>query len=391
MKNFLFFIVVMCFYTSNAKAQSPAAKVPKIAVFSPLYLDSTFGTKGYKYGKIIPSFAIQGVEYYYGAKAAMDSLYNDEVKCHYYIFDSKSTTKPISNLIKNNELDSMDMLIGSVSGMDVKYLADYALQKNIPFVSATFPNVANVTANPNFVILNSTLKSITEKLYNFLSAKLKDQKIVVFTKDGKQEERVLNYIKEMEANDLGSKMNITYANLGTTVNETTILPYVDSTVLTTYVIGSTDVSFAKSLAKTIAKYKLQEQSNMVGLPTWHDADDLNAKEFNGMFFYYITPTLKSSSIIATELGNSFKAKYGSNPSDNMYRGYESIYKFTKLYIKNGKAEFMKYINDTEFSTISNYDIKPVTISTLNATPDYYENKKLTVVKLIDGVKTYLTF
>ncbi len=391
MKTFLKLAVTFIFFTIKLQAQQITQKVPNIAVFSPMYLDSTFGAKGYKHGKIIPAYAIPGVEYYYGAKAAMDSLYVDEVKCHYYIFDSKSTVKPIAKLIANGELDKMDMLIGSVSGMDVKYLADYALQKNIPFISATFPNDANVTANPNFVILNSTLKANTEKMYNFLTAKLSDQKIVIFTKDGKQEERILNYIKEMEANNINKKTNVFLANLGSTIDEKSILPYIDSTVLSTYVIASTDVSFAKSVAKTLVKYKLQEQSNMVGLPTWDEAEDLKAKEFKGMFFYYVTPSTKSASSVATELGNHFKSKYGSNPGENVYRGYESIFKFTKLYIKNGKDEFMKFIGDSEFSTITNYEIKPVILNTLNTTPDYYENKKLYMVKLYDGVKAVLNF
>jgi hypothetical protein len=70
-------------------------KVPKIAVFAPLYIDSAFNSKGYRYGKLIPGFSIPGVEYYYGAQKAIDSLKKEGVMINYYMFDSKSSMNDI--------------------------------------------------------------------------------------------------------------------------------------------------------------------------------------------------------------------------------------------------------------------------------------------------------
>jgi hypothetical protein len=334
----------------NLKAQN--TKVANIAVFAPLYLDSTFGAKGYKHGKTIPNFAVAGVEYYYGAKKAMDSLNAEGVKCNYYVFDSKSILKPISTLIANGELANMDLLIGSLSGVDVKTLAEYAKKMNVPFVSATYPNDATVTNNPNFLVLNPTLSTVCNKLAFFVHEKIKEQRIVFFTKPGKQEERIMQYYKQNDS-ILGGT-NIEYIDLGANVAESTIEMFLDSTVLATYIVGSTDVEFAKTIAKTLVKNRLQEQSNLIGLPTWNDADVFDHKMYKDLFFYYVAPLPTATNAYATRIGNQFKNKYGVNPGDNVFRGFESIYKYTKLLTKYTAAELVTQLSTNDYNAILQY-------------------------------------
>jgi ABC-type branched-subunit amino acid transport system substrate-binding protein len=363
--------------------QSTPKKVHNIALFSTLYLDSAFGETGYKYGKLVPSFAVSGVEYYYGAKEAIDSLRKEGVALNYYVFDSKATTRKIADLIKDGDLEKMDMLIGAVSGGEVKLLADFALQKKIPFISASFPNDAGVTNNPNFLIVNSTLKTNCKAIHEFLQNKLKDQRIVFLTKNGKQEERIAGYFKEFEKNSTGVSLGISYIDLGDNVSEDSIAATLDSTLLTTYIVGSTDVAFAKTIAKVIVSNKQQEQINLVGLPTWDDAADFNKKEYNGIHFYYVTPMAKPSAAFATKMGNKFKAKYGSTGGDNLYRGFETVYKYTKLLLKHDK-NLVSNLADKAFTTIFAMDVQPVMLNANNMALDYFENKKVSLMRRFNG-------
>ncbi len=370
-------------------AQITELKVPNIAVFVPLYLDSTFNEDDeYKYGTVVPSFAIQGVEYYFGVNAALDSLTNLGLNVNYYIFDSKSSIKNIATLIANDELSNMDMLIGSVLGNDVKLLADYALQKNIPFISATYPNDAGINNNPNFLLLNSTLKTNCKALHQLIQNKFKEQRIIVFSKSGKQEERISNYFKEFEKNSTVGSLGITYANLGDSTNDVSIEKYLDDSLLSTYIIASTDVIFAKKIANVIVKNKQQEQVNLMGLPTWEDASDFNKKEFGGLHFYYVTPMATPTLSLAVKLSNKFNEKYGTTPGDNMYRGYESIFKFTQLLLKH-KANILNNFSDKSFSSIVGYDIQPVMLNASNMSLDYFENKKVCLMKKFNGVTTQI--
>jgi hypothetical protein len=385
----LFLISILSTFTKVA-AQQNDVEPPRIAIFAPLYLDSAFGEKGYKYGKVVPPFAIPGVEYLYGAKSAIDSLQKEQVKANVRIFDSKSKINTIPQLISNNDLVGFDLIIGSVNGMDVKSLAEFANQKKIPFVSATFPNDAGVTNNPYFVVVNSTLKTNCEEIHRFVKAKLSEQRIVILTKEGKQEERIVNYFKEIEKNATGGSLTITYANLGADFSEESFMKHVDSTVLSTYIVATTDVGFAKSFADVLVKNKLDEQSNLIGLPTWDDATAFDKKEYKNLHLYYSVPINRPSHPFAIKMANTFKSKYGSSAGDNVYRGFETVYKYIKLHLKHGKNLSANF-NDKAFSTLMNLDIQPVMLQADNMTLDYFENKKVYMIGKLAGITKTINF
>ena len=141
----------------------------KIGVFAPLYLDSLFNpTTGYKYAKEVPRFAQPGLDFVQGAQAAFDSMSLPGYNIDVYVYDTKSYTKNLGQLIRSGQLDSLDLLIGSVRDLEYKQLADFALAKNTRFISATFPNDGGLTKNPFTIILNSTLKAHCEGIYSYI-------------------------------------------------------------------------------------------------------------------------------------------------------------------------------------------------------------------------------
>ncbi len=390
MRNIYIVLVFMFFASQKMIAQDTLVKkIPNIAIFTPLYLDSTFTTVGsYKYGKLIPSYAISGVEYLYGATIAIDSLIKENQGINFFIFDSKSATKTINSLIANGDLNNMDLIMGAVMGMDVKLLADFAAKKNIPFISATFPNDVGINNNPNFLLLNSTLKTNCEAIHSLVQTKFKDQRIVVLSKEGKQEDRIVSYYKAFEKNSNGSSLGITYINVGANATTESIAQCLDSTVLTSIIIASADVAFAKQVAQTVIAYNQQEQVNLLGLPTWDDASEFLKKEYKDIHFYYSTAMLKPSNTIANKLANGYKYKYGTSGGDNLYRGYENTYKFTKLLLKFGKNITSNFA-DKAYTTLYSYNIQPVMLSSVNMTLDYFENKKVAVMKRYNGLTSQI--
>jgi hypothetical protein len=315
------------------------------------------------------------VEFLYGAESAIDSLRKEEHPINFKIFDSKAKYKTVDNLILEHELSDVDLIIAATNGPEVKKLADYALEKNILFINATYPNDAAVVANPNYLILNSTLRTHCEAIHYFLLSKLSEQRIVLLSKEGKQEDRVVSYFKDMEKKSTSNSLAIQYVNLKNDLSENNIEKYLDSSVLSTYVIGSTDTKLAAALTKVLSKYKLNEISNVVGLPTFDGAEFLENSALNDLHIYFTTPTHNPINSYAIKLGNDFKEYYGEAPGDNVVRGFEIIYKYTKLLIKhinNPNAIF----TDTSFSNLMQFDIKPIILSDAGASPDYFENKKV---------------
>ena len=123
-----------------------------------------------------------------------------------YIYDSKSFTQPISWLIKYKKLDNVDLIIGAVKDPDYQELADFALQKNIPFISATYPNDGGVHGNPFLFIVNSTLKAHCEGIFSYILQKHGTDKIYIIKKKG--DDRIENYFKDINTAEGKPLLNI---------------------------------------------------------------------------------------------------------------------------------------------------------------------------------------
>ena len=164
-KKFIFGFVFLLVQLGSAnlyaqKDTAQPAPVYKVGIFAPLYLDSVFNKNTFRY-KQVPRFIAPAVDFVQGALVALDSLQAGEDNINASIFDTRSYTEKIPDLIRNKKLDSLNMIIGSVRDEDFLQLAAFALEKNIPFISATYPNVSGVTANPkiNFLFISVSLIS----------------------------------------------------------------------------------------------------------------------------------------------------------------------------------------------------------------------------------------
>ena len=147
----------------------PVVKTYRIGIFAPLFLDSVFTGYAYKYSKNFPKFVVPGLDFVQGVQIALDSLPHSNANVEASIFDSKSFSQSVTNLINSKSLDSLDLIIGAVKDQEYIQLADFAKEKHIPFISATHPNDGGITANPFMVIVNSTLKAHCEAIYSYIT------------------------------------------------------------------------------------------------------------------------------------------------------------------------------------------------------------------------------
>src|SRR5689334_2630837 len=131
-----------------------SSRVPKIAIFAPLYLDSAFdATHEYRYGKnVLPKFINSGLEFYEGVQLALDSLAKENAELEVYIYDTRSAKETLEQQLAKPEIADADLVIANCSTNEIHPFAQFALSKGIPFINATVPNDIGITANPYFVL-----------------------------------------------------------------------------------------------------------------------------------------------------------------------------------------------------------------------------------------------
>lgn len=387
-KTILVLIASLSIIKSNvsfAQTQTDSShKLYKVAVFTPLYLDSAFDAAGeYKKGKDFPKYITPGLEFYEGVQLALDSLKEEKVSLEVQVFDTRCATRTLQEQINSADMQNTGLMIGHVTPAEAKQLADVALRKNIPFINANFPNDAGINNNPSLVILSTTLRTHCEGLYRFLQKNYGTSKILIFRKQGVLEDRIKNYFSDIEKNTASVKLNVKFITLDET-KPYSLQQYLDSTRLNVSMVASFDENFGKNVAQQLATLTKKYPSLLVGMPTWDTISDFTKKEYKGLDIIYSTPFYNAKTDkVSVSITNYFKNILYARPSDMVFRGYECMYRFGKLLVEKG-INLGSSIGEKKYKVFTDWDIQPV-LNKQTMTLEYFENKKLYFVKKTDGI------
>ncbi|MBL7734834.1 MAG: ABC transporter substrate-binding protein [Chitinophagaceae bacterium] len=358
-----------------------------VALFTPLFLDSAFdGSLQYRYGKSFPRFINPGLEFYEGAQLAIDSLQKEGISLDVYLYDTRSTKKPVSSVVDNESFDRIDLIIGQANGPETRLLGNAAAKRNIPFINATYPNDAGISNNPNFILLNSTLSTHFTAMYKFIQKNYPVSPIVLFRKKGPQEGLLKGYFDNI-ANSSSVPLKIKYVTLENDFTAEDLKKHLqENTSANICIAGSLDIPFGLRLTQELASLYEQYPAVVFGMPTWWDVVNLAKPEYKNIEVFFSTPFyLPADHKLANNVQDAFKARFYSRPTDMVYRGYETLYHFAHLLIAHGK-NFGSSLSDKNFNLFTDYDIQPV-LNPKTMTLDYFENKKIYFVKKVEGVVT----
>jgi hypothetical protein len=372
-----------------AKAQTDTIKTLKtyrVAIFAPLYLDSVFTGTTYRYGKKFPKFAAAGLDFVQGAQIALDSLPMLYGNIDATIYDSKSYVQDIPSLIRNRALDSLDLIIGSVKEDEFSQLAGFAKQKNIPFISATHPNDGGTTNNPFLVIVNSTLKAHCEAIYSHLLQQHSTDKIFLVRKSGAQENTVASYFKQI--NEPDGKPLLKIETIFADSNFNLLRSKLDSNRKSVFIGGSLNETFANNLATFSQSISKKYPVLLIGMPNWDGFTSFTKnKKLKDFPIYYTTPFFNNKwDNFSKQIKEVYQTRYKGVPSDLTYKGFETVYLFTKL-LSMHPDDFTSNLNNHPYKVFSDYKFKPVFINKKSEVPDYFENKNLYFVNILNGTHT----
>jgi hypothetical protein len=356
----------------------------RVAIFAPLYLDSAFDAAGnYRYDKQFPKFINPGLEFWQGAQLAIDSLKKEGIELDIHVYDTRSTRKKFDVLLASGELKEMNVFIGHVTVNEAAHLARLANSMGVPFINANLPNDAGVTNNPHYVLLNSTLMTHCAGMYKFLQRNFALSNIIVFRKKGAQEDRLREYFTEVEKNTASVPLKLKYVTLNNDFTRDQLIAHLDSNKTNVCLAGSLDVNFAQALCQQLSGVSRTYASTVFGMPTWENID-FEKSLYRGIEIYYSTGFyVDPAHKLAAGIYNHFKTALFTRPSDMVFRGYETVYHFAHL-LKIHNENLSSSLSDKKYMLFTEFDIQPI-LNKSNQTLDYFENKKLYIVRKVDGL------
>lgn len=358
----------------------------RVAILIPLYIDSAFDNNDtYKLGNTsMPKYMLTGLDFYNGVMLAIDSLEKENVKVNVWIFDTKKKGVTIAALMQQIDSLNVSLIIASFNNInEQKTVASFAFDKNIPLVSATYPNDAYVSGNPFFIMLNPTLKTHIENIYRYVLHNYPVARILYVTRKGSIENKIKEDFVAMQKNM--ATMNYRILEVPDNFTATSITSQMDSTKQNVIICGSVNENFGINLVKALSPTALSYEPIVIGMPTWDGLKALSGNDCSNVQIFYSTPFnfSKTYKTIAA-LNVAYKTKYSGRAGDMVYKGFESVYHFVKL-LEKYPHDFINNISDNSFKIADDFIFEPVKNNPAELVPDYLENKKIYFVQQLNGV------
>lgn len=383
------FLLSLCFIIFGSY-HTVAAQIAKnrIAIFSPIYIDSAFNKNTYKlWGNYLPKNMLPGLEFYNGVSLAIDSLKFDGTgNLLIDIYDYRSKNNSLTDIIADttNKLFESKAIIASFTNRsDIKTLADYAKQKQIPLISATYPNDGGVSNNPYFFLLNPTLRTHCKAIYQHLQKRSVASNLVYITHKGNFEDMVKGLFSDFDSYYTQNAINLEPTELTDSFSISQLSKKLDSTKENIVFCGTINEGFALSVIETLALLK-KYKTTVIGMPTWDAIKGLDKTDYAGVNVVYTSAYnfAKCGKQIA-ELAVKYKKKYNSKPSDIVYKGYETMLRFGKTISLYGENAFQLFSDDM-FKVLNSLDMQAVYNKEITSQIDYFENSKIYFIKKLDS-------
>jgi ABC-type branched-subunit amino acid transport system substrate-binding protein len=287
-------------------------------------------------------------------------------------------------------MDSIDLIIGQVSGSDYLQLAQIALDRKIPFVSATFPNDGGVKQNPYVIMANAKLNTHIQSIYNYVLRNWGTQRIVWFRRAGDADNRVEDVFKQLNQSAGGGVMKYRQVILPDNFGTKEIQAQIDSTRDNVIIAGSLDENFARKLVTACAALPPAYRMNIVGMPTWEGIRDLARSEYKHLPLVYSTTFFSQApgQGWTNSFDSAYRRKTFSKPSDIAFKGFEITHYFVHLLLKYDTT-LLDHLNDPSLKLITDYNFLPIRWSREQTGPDYFENKRIYILRRLQHQVTQL--
>ncbi len=322
--------------------QFPSLKDKKslsVALFLPFNLDSR--------SDINKSISNAAIEYYMGAKLAIDSLSDLGFKVEFFIYDYFDKTKSLQTILEQKSFLSTDLIIAPLHQKEAEIVAEWALKNNVKMIySVTFSNFLFENKNAYAMVTNNNI--LLEKLAAEMITTKKDQQLVLVKSGNAADDLMYQHFLSAFRAEVALKYNskIIEAN------------YDNYKLFTKNGRSTCFIFLSNEKEKVIALLnhcKENELFQAVGLKEWIEFKEINSEIKNKFSFYYMAPSYFSYNDPDLKTFHKlYRKKYNADLTKMACLGYDVVYNACKYFMTDEVASRGLISN---FSFVENPDGK----------------------------------
>ncbi len=252
-----------------------ARKSYEVALFLPLNLDSTAS-----YNRFVSGAAL---DYYMGAKLAMDSLDHLGLNAVFHVYDYESANENLSAILAKPELLSMDIIFAPIQQREAEIVSAFARKNEITVAFPVSMKESELLGNPNAICLSPSTANLMDQLAWSVHRHFVNQTLVLIKgeseTDMKTDQLFLTAFRNVPSSVSKAKIiEATWKNYQQ-------YEFMNDEII--YIILSTDKAKVLSL---LEKYKSNEKVHVYGLKEWLEWKEVSGTIANKYAFTYASPS-----------------------------------------------------------------------------------------------------
>ena len=306
----------------------------EVALLLPLYLDildkikDTTYKKSEELYKDIFSKAQYGLEFYQGFKLAADSIKSKGLNLKLKVIDTGNDTAKVAEILKSNQLDSADLIVGPLYLDEFLLVSDFAKANKINIVSPVKQSNRILLGN-NYVSKVATSEPVRLKyMGQYMADSLKYENLfMVYPDHIKERKRVQliqkNFTETVDKSNDSIRISFPKEVLWDAANFYAIKSKLQSNRRNTIVAPSDDEAFVAQFLSMLSSYAEDFDIRVVGMESWDrfesvDVESLQTLKVHLVMSEYID--YSSEKVIAFE--KKFANEYNLIPEKFSFLGYD---------------------------------------------------------------------
>lgn len=351
-------------------------KVYNVAFFLPFHLDAVElidVDKATKDSKKFPQKSEVAIEFYHGARIALDSLKKKglHVNAYFYDIDDRDSLTSLDNIFKKPEFKEMNLIIGPLYSANFVKVARFAKDNRIAIVSPLAQQNKILFRNPYVSKVNPALTTQMEEMGEYIVNKYAGQNIILLS--GK-DTLYRNPIRNRMVSLLAAKQVAASDTLKEVKSVGAISGLISQTKANIIIVPSNARVYVTDVLSKLNN--IAEKNNIIvfGMPSWNTYENLDPNYLNSVHFHYVTSQyVNYDDEITKKFILAYRSGYKADPSQYVFQGYDvTNYYLTALMLHGlNFPSMLEKLPARGFQTSFNF---------FRITPDSgYENKAIRVV------------
>lgn len=374
----------------SASAVRNQKKVFRVAYLLPFFTDKFSESENDIYEK-----SKWALHFYSGAKLALDSLENDNIRLEISVKDTKASEMQFKQLLLQESVMNADVIIGGETNTNVELAADFAKKNGKILISPYNPSSEMVTENPQFVQINPGLRTNCEAIMRNIRKTFTPGQIILLCRDKPNEKEALQYL-QLEHLKLSAKVQVPLKEYiiedknGVAAFDPKIFLNKDNVVIVMPVWGQNSETFVYSLLSKINSSRGKKNVIVYGMPQWSNFQVNVFDVFEPLQVHITQPVfIDRFSPDAVSFSASFFEKYHAAPTDEAFIGYD-ITLYCGLMLKKYGARFNEVMDKMPYDGLHTHFLfeKDVNPGHKPSGPgvhfDRIVNKYVNILKFHDG-------